>query len=60
MKHFVVKDAMAPLPRLATDGEISRRNRSARRCRRGAVPMCTHNNETMSILFDVLKALEDF
>ncbi len=60
MKHFVVKDAMAPLPRLATDAENAWRECSARRCRRGAVPMCTTNNKTMRILFDVLKAPEDF
>ncbi len=60
MKHFVVMDAMAPLPRLATDAENSWRSRGARRRPSGAVRMHITNTKTMCTTLNVLKALEDF
>ncbi|MCP4688966.1 MAG: hypothetical protein GY859_13010 [Desulfobacterales bacterium] len=62
MKQFDVRDAMAPLPGLATDAGIAWRIRGARPRRRGAVLMYANHNKTtrQSIPFDVLKAQEDF
>ncbi len=62
MKHFVVKDAMALPPGLATDAENAWWNFRAGRRRRGAVPMRANINKTMrqSIPIHVLKAQEDF